>query len=124
MNIWITTTGCYSDYREDAAYSTEDAAKARVEWLKSRGGYDNEYADYIKMCVDETPAIEEVWWRVTVDAGGNVTKCSGDVFIVSEVRPVVQRGNDVEITIRADTSDRAIKVAKELWRLHEAAKLL
>lgn len=69
MTIYLVTSGSYSDYSVDAAFSTEEKADAHVADLKKCGRYDVGVEEYeVDVLAEETPR-ERFYARIDLDTG-------------------------------------------------------
>lgn len=114
-NIFIVTSGDYSDYGISAVFSTRDLAEEYVQ----RNGSDYRVEEYP---VDEPIDREERIWEVLLEIDNhNVVSCQSwrnEKYVPWPCKNGVHyiklaRGWCLQFFIMADTMDRAIKVANE-----------
>ena len=112
--IYIVTSGCYSDYRIERVFSTKEKANEFIQ----QHGTDYRIEEYV---VDEEKVKkEEKIWDVEIDIDDNsVIQSIPRNFLCREEGTCEHHEyfqNDVvDLYVKADSMDKAIKIAKERY---------
>ena len=111
--VYIVTDGDYSDYHIVAVFSTEEKAK---EYIQTTGKGD----DYVEYEVDVPYERKDRVWRIDMRISDHkVTHyCREDYYdnledCIRLRRVSDMRGDIMSLWVKADTSERAIKIANE-----------
>lgn len=112
--IYIVTSGEYSDYRIDAVFTTKEKAN---EFIQQQGsGFRIE-----EFVIDEEKVKkEEKIWDVEINIDDNsVNKSIPRIFLCREEGTCEYheyfRNDVVDLYVKADSMDKAIKIAKERY---------
>ena len=112
--IYIVTSGCYSDYTIERVFSTKEKANEFIQ----QHGTDYRIEEYV---VDEEKVKkEEKIWDVEIDIDDNsVIQSIPRNFLCREEGTCEHHEyfqNDVvDLYVKADSMDKAIKIAKERY---------
>ena len=112
--IYIVTSGCYSDYRIERVFSTKEKANEFIQ----QHGTDYRIEEYV---VDEEKVKkEEKIWDVEIDIDDNsVIQSIPRNFLCREEGTCEHheyfRNDVVDLCVKADSMDKAIKIAKERY---------
>lgn len=115
--IYIVTSGCYSDYRIEAVFTTQDKANDYVQ----QHGADCDIEEYE---LDGEVVKEEKSWRVAfyLDKDFNLEKHTQDAYVCSTLDykykdtchvAIYPTMNVINFYVVADSMDRAVKIASE-----------
>ena len=119
--IYLVTSGDYSDYGIEAAFSTEEMAEKFAAEFNSDVSCDT--AEVEKFVLD-MPQAEWAVFDVDIDEGGDAVKVARHASCDSTERPrFCWSGRHVcplRVSVRTNDKDRAIKVAAEKWAVIKA----
>lgn len=117
--IFIVTSGCYSDYQIDAVYSSKEKASEFVNIQGSNYRIEEYILD------PELPEKEDTWWEVILLCNTKEVQCASKTpetfWNKDTIRYVCfhnMRDGDyygIIINVRADSQQKAIKVASERY---------
>ena len=125
QNIYIVTSGYYSDYDILAAFSTREKAD---EYVDCHGGSEIRVEEYP---IDPPIERKERWWEVGITYeskqliyccadDGEMTQFLPTCGTVQGVKKPWKDGVYLRFLLRSDSRDRAIKVAGELFGMVKA----
>lgn len=118
-SIWLVSTGCYSDFEIESAWSTEELAEARVKELKRVGGYGGGDEHVWEYDIDTADDLSDRQFRhAWVNQEGKAGVVSGlEKYEEDRVR-FFEYDNTIEYStwIKECDDATAIKIAKERWR--------
>lgn len=110
-NVYIVTDGDYSDYRIVAVFSTEEQAK---EYIQRTGKGD----DYVEFEVDVPYQSKDRVWHIELRISDHkvtyfeVERYYDNINDCIRLRRL-RSGDELSLWVKADTSDRAVKIANE-----------
>lgn len=111
QKVYIVTDGDYSDYRIVAVFSTEEKAK---EYIQTTGEGD----DYVEVEVDVPYERKERVWCIEMMVSDHEVTSYGVERYYDNVEDCIRLrrrrfGDTLSLWIKADTQERAIKIANE-----------
>lgn len=118
--VYVVTAGCYSDYHISAIFSTQEKAEEYIAYH----GTDYRMEEYP---IDEEFEREESVWRVSIDLQDGLTSTvrhNRDCAEVNTCQIVSFWRQKINFYVRADTSERAIKIAREHFAAIKANEYL
>lgn len=109
--VYIVTDGDYSDYHIVAVFSTEEKAK---EYIQTTGKGD----DYVEFEVDVPYGRKDRVWRIDMSISSHEVTYLGVEMYYDNVEDCIRLrrrrfGDTLSLWIKADTQERAIKIANE-----------
>ena len=112
--VYIVKDGDYSDYRIVAVFSTEEKAK---EYIQTTGEGD----DYVEVEVDGPYERQARVWRIDMRISDHEVTYLGVERYYDNVEDCIRvrrrfggmRGDELSLWVKADTQERAVKIANE-----------
>ncbi len=103
--VYVVTSGCYSDYRIEALFEKKEDAEALASVLSDSNGVDEWDVNKQKI----TPV-----WHITMKINGDMAEDYGEPTAGIEMEETIfWEPEVVSFHIKADTLERAVKVANE-----------
>ena len=107
--VYVVTEGCYSEYHISATFSTKEKAEEYIAYH----GTEYRIEEY---SLDKEFEREESVWCVSIDmqdGTASTFRYDYDCLEVNTCNIEEYRQDTIYFYVRADTSERAIKIAKE-----------